>query len=257
MKMQYPGDVKMKKSFAWEIKLGLFLVATSVIIFSTKMLLLKNPENTIDYLFNSMGFLPISVLLVTVVLNRLLAIRSAQEKMQKLNMVIGTFFAEVGNHLLTVISDNDENSSVLRNKLIIGDDWGVERFRDASASIDSYSFSVNWDQMDFAELDRFLMQKRDFLLRLLENPVLLENQKFTELLRAVFHLNEELQRRPGFECLPESDCQHIGGDINRVYKELVSEWVRYMEYLKNSYPYMFSLALRTNPFDEEASAIVQ
>ena len=257
MKIQYPGDVKMKKSFTWEMKLALFLVATSVIIYSTKMLLLHNPENTIDYLFNAIGFLPISVLLVTVVLNHLLTLRSHQEKMQKLNMVIGTFFAEVGNHLLTVLSDYDEDSSVLRNKLIIGDDWGAERFDAASASIEDYSYSVNWNQMDFAELDQFLMQKRDFLLRMLENPVLLENQKFTELLRAVFHLNEELQRRPGFDCLPESDCQHIGGDINRVYKELVSEWVRYMEYLKNSYPYMFSLALRTNPFDEGASAIVQ
>ncbi|KAF1078932.1 hypothetical protein [Methanogenium sp. MK-MG] len=247
----------MGKSVAWEMKLALFLVAASVAIYSTKMLLLHNPENTINYLFNSMGFLPISVLLVTVVLNHLLTIRSNQEKMQKLNMVIGTFFAEVGDHLLTVLSDYDENSSVLRNKLIIGDDWGAERFRSASASIDDYPFSVNRDEIDLAELDRFLMQKRDFLLRLLENPVLLENQTFTELLRAVFHLNEELQRRPGFDCLPESDCRHIEGDIDRVYKELVSEWIRYMEYLKNSYPYMFSLALRTNPFDEEASAIVQ
>lgn len=247
----------MKKSVAWEMKLALFLVAASVTIYSTKILLLHNPENTIDYLFNSFGFLPISVLLVTVVLNRLLTIRANQEKMQKLNMVIGTFFAEVGNHLLTVISDYDEDSSVLRNKLIIGDDWGVERFRDASALMDAHSFSVKWEEIDLAELDKFLMQKRDFLLRMLENPVLLENQKFTELLRAVFHLNEELQRRPGFDCLPESDCRHIGGDINRVYKELVSEWVRYMAYLKDSYPYMFSLALRTNPFDEEASAIVQ
>ena len=247
----------MKKLGTWEMKLALFLVAASVIIYSTKMLLRHNPENTIDYLFNAIGFLPISVLLVTVVLNHLLTIRSHQEKMQKLNMVIGTFFAEVGNHLLTVLSDYDENSSELRNKLIIGNDWGAERFRAASSLVDDYSFSVNWNEIDLAEMDRFLMQKRDFLLRLLENPVLLENQKFTELLRAVFHLNEELQRRPGFDCLPETDCQHIGGDIDRVYKELVSEWVRYMEYMKTSYPYMFSLALRTNPFDEQASAIVE
>lgn len=247
----------MKKSITWEMKLALFLVATSVIIYATKIVLLRNPENTIDYLFNSFGFLPISVLLVTFVLNRLLTIREKQEKMQKINMVIGTFFAEVGTHLLTVISDYDKDASDLRNKLIIGDDWNVERFRDASVSIESHSFSVNWREIDLAELNMFLAQKRGFLLRLLENPVLLENQEFSKLLRAVFHLNEELQRRPGFDCLPESDCRHIGNDIDRVYKELVSEWVRYMAYLKDSYPYMFSLALRTNPFDEKASAIVQ
>ena len=247
----------MKKLLSWEMKLAIFLVAASVTIYSAKMLVLHNPENTIDYLFNSIGFLPISVLLVTVVLNRLLAIRSSQEKMQKINVVIGTFFAEVGNHLLVVFSDFDADSSVLRSKLIIDDGWSDDRFRTVLASIDDYSFTVKWDEIDFAELDVFLLQKRDFLLRMLENPVLLENQTFPELLRAVFHLNEELQRRPGFDCLPESDCQHIGGDINRVYKELVFEWIRYMEYLKNNYPYMYSLALRTNPFDEEAVAIVR
>lgn len=239
------------------MKLVLFLVAASVVIYSAKMLLLHNPENTMNYLFNAIGFLPISVLLVTVVLNRLLTIRSTQEKMQKINVVIGTFFAEVGNHLLVVFSDFDEDVSILKDKLIIDDEWGDDRFRAALKSIEDYPFSVKWDEIDLAELDQFLMQKRDFLLRMLENPVLLENQTFTELLRAVFHLNEELQRRPGFDCLPESDCQHIGGDINRVYKELVSEWIRYMEYLKNNYPYMYSLALRTNPFDEKAEAIVQ
>ena len=247
----------MAKSISWEIKLALFLVAASVTIYSIKMLVLHNPENTIDYLFNSIGFLPISVLLVTVVLNSLLTIRAKEEKMQKLNVVIGTFFAEVGNHLLVVFSDFDDDVSVLRNKLIIDDEWSDDRFRAVLASIDEYPFTVKWDEIDFAELDQFLMQKRDFLLRMLENPVLLENQTFTELLRAVFHLNEELQRRPGFDCLPDSDCQHIGGDINRVYKELVSEWIRYMKYLKNNYPYMYSLALRTNPFDETAVAIVQ
>jgi len=29
-----------------------------------------------------------------------------------------------------------------------------------------------------------------------------------------------------------------------------------MEYLKNHYPYLFSLAMRKNPFDDSASVIV-
>ena len=38
-------------------------------------------------------------------------------------------------------------------------------------------------------------QKRDFLLRLLENPNLLEHDSFANLLLAVFHLTEELAQR--------------------------------------------------------------
>jgi len=204
-----------------------------------------------------MGFLPINVLLVTVVLNSLLTIRSRREKMQKLNMVIGTFFAEVGSHLLVLLSDNDPDADDLRNQLLIRDDWDQVRFSDISRVIEKRDYHVDTQNIDLEKLHEYLMEKRDFMLRLLENPVLLEHQSFTELLSAVFHLNEELWRREDFTCLPESDCRHIEGDINRVYKELVREWIYYMQYLKENYPYMFSLALRTNPFDKNASPVVE
>jgi len=38
---------------------------------------------------------------------------------------------------------------------------------------------------------------------------------------------------------------------------LVQEWLDYMEYLKVNYPYLFSLAMRTNPFDRKASPVVE
>jgi hypothetical protein len=34
------------------------------------------------------------------------------------------------------------------------------------------------------------------------------------------------------------------------------EWLDYMRYLKKDYPYLFSLALRLNPFDEDALVAV-
>jgi hypothetical protein len=33
------------------------------------------------------------------------------------------------------------------------------------------------------------------------------------------------------------------------------EWLAYMKHLKHAYPYLFSLAMRTNPFEAEASPI--
>ena len=101
------------------------------------------------------------------------------------------------------------------------------------------------------------MKKRDFLLRLLENPTLLEHEAFTDLLRAVFHLTEELQSRQSGIELPPNDYMHLAGDIKRVYSLLVQQWLDYMKYLKVNYPYLFSLAMRTNPFDQEASPVVQ
>ena len=53
--------------------------------------------------------------------------------------------------------------------------------------------------------------------------------------------------------LSEKDLEHIVGDIARAYTFLVREWLSYMHHLKDNYPYLFSLALRTNPFDETAT----
>jgi hypothetical protein len=45
--------------------------------------------------------------------------------------------------------------------------------------------------------------------------------------------------------------------MKRVYSKLVYEWVYYLKYLKKYYPYMISLAIRTNPFDSEADVHVK
>ncbi len=45
--------------------------------------------------------------------------------------------------------------------------------------------------------------------------------------------------------------------MTRVYSQAVIEWLVYMQHLKKKYPYLFSLAMRTNPFDTNASPIVR
>ena len=102
----------------------------------------------------------------------------------------------------------------------------------------------------------FLIQKRGFLLRLLENPNLLEHERFTNLLWATFHLAEELEARESMKNLPGTDLEHIAGDIKRLYGHLVAEWVAYVEHLKSNYPFLFSLVVRMNPFKEHASPVV-
>jgi len=95
------------------------------------------------------------------------------------------------------------------------------------------------------------------MLRLFEDPYLLEHQSFTGLLRAVLHLKEELLHQESLEELSAEEYKHLSGDIRRVYILLVHEWLDYMKYLKKNYPYLFSLAIRTNPFDKNASVVLK
>lgn len=95
------------KWLTWEFKLGVILILLSATIFEIKFIILGNPGDTYSFILNGLGFLPIEVLLVTLILEQLLIMRDKKEKMEKLNMVIGAFFSEVGTKLLTYLSDFD------------------------------------------------------------------------------------------------------------------------------------------------------
>jgi hypothetical protein len=242
---------------SWEAKLGLFLVALTVVVYAAKFCVLGDAENTYYYVFNALGFLPLNVLLVTLILNHLLTVRAKRERLEKMNMVIGTFFSEVGTALLIRLSDRDPDLDMVRQDLIVGNNWSAEDFARVRARLETYAWAAAGDPDELVVLRSFLLEKRDFLLRLLEKPVLLEHETFTGVLRAAFHLADELERREDLAATPPADRKHLAGDVNRVYGLLVAQWLDYMQYLKNNYPYLFSLAMRTNPFDETASPVVR
>ncbi len=183
--------------------------------------------------------------------------REKRVMIEKLNMVIGVFFGEVGIKLLTYFSSFDPQLDKIRKELIVTDRWSEKEFLKVSKRLRNYDYKVDIKKIDLEELRNFLLEKRNFLLRLLENPNLLEHESFTDLLWAIFHLTEEFSYRTDLGRLPDSDYEHIEKDINRAYILTVDQWIYYMRHLKNNYPHLFSLAVRTNPFDQNASPIIK
>jgi hypothetical protein len=105
-------------------------------------------------------------------------------------------------------------------------------------------------------LKAFLINKREFLLGLLENPNLIEHEKFSDLLWAIFHLTEELEYRTSVSCLSGPDLNHVEGDVGRLYGQLLYQWAAYVEHLQSKYPYLFSLTVRMSPFIANPSAAI-
>ena len=62
-----------------------------------------------------------------------------------------------------------------------------------------------------------------------------------------------MAQRTDLHLLTISDTRHLASDVQRGYVLLIKEWLAYMSHLKTRYPYLFSLALRTNPFDPFAT----
>jgi len=182
--------------------------------------------------------------------------RERRTRIEKLNMIIGIFFSEMGTRILKKISACDPTVDEIRAVLVVSSTWTDAEFSRARTVLLNHTYSIDCPPSLLEELHAFLMHHKGFLLSLLENPQLIEHDSFTPLLQALFHLTEELMAREKLTGLPRTDYAHLSGDVARVYRILVLEWLTYMQYLKQNYPYLFSLAMRQNPFDTNASVIV-
>jgi hypothetical protein len=245
------------KRWNWQIILGAVLFLLSLGVYLLHYLIFRDPHHIFIFLVEDIAFVFVEVLLVTLIIHRLLQEREKKERLEKLNMVIGAFFSEVGMKLLDILSRWDPRIEGLQKNPSASRETIGQKFARISSYLKTHDFSLESGEPDWGALKAFLLPRRDFLLRLLENPNLLEHESFTDVLWAVFHLTEELEARASLRDLPEADQRHLRGDLKRVYGRLTLQWLKYMAHLKDSYPYLFSLSLRTNPFDRNATPVVQ
>lgn len=245
----------MKRHSTILILAAIFL-STSGLTYLLHYYIFKDIHHISIFLLGDLAFLPIEVFLVVIVIERILARREKRVMMQKLNMVVGAFFSEVGNQLLRRLLVGFDKNEEIRKKLAVGQNWSRDDFKAAMAYAQTIEETPSCLKLNLEELKTFLVQKRSFLLRLLENPNLLEHERFTNVLWATFHLTEELEARTSMSGLPDTDLQHISFDIQRVYRHLAAEWVSYVEHLHLNYPFLFSLVVRTHPFQEHPSPVV-
>lgn len=241
----------------WNILLISVLSATSIGVYIAQIHIFDRIEETFFYLFQDLAFMPLQILLVTVIINELLSKREKRSILNKMNMVVGAYFSEVGNHLLNSLSKFDNKMDKINTLFTPETQWTKKFVLKFNKVIKEYNYELDIHKGDLIELRDFLNSKRAFIVGLLQNSKLLEHESFTDLLWAVTHLAEELDSRKDLEELPEKDAEHLTGDIKRAYMHSITEWICYMKHLKGEYPFIFSLYLRTNPFDPNARVEVK
>lgn len=234
------------------------LLITSSLLYTIDWFLNPELRETMGfYAMLDLAFVPVNVLIVGLFLNRLIALRERQELLQKMNMVIGAFFAQAGKELIGRLADFDERLDDNRHNLAFNGSWTAgdfERHRDA---VRHDRHHMRLDMSDVVGLKDLLHEQRPFLLGLLQNGNLLEHASFSDMLWAVSHLAEELDARDDLDSLPETDRRHLETDMARAYGRLLGEWLLYARHLQSRYPFLFSFACRTNPFDPAARVEVK
>lgn len=233
---------------------GLALLALAAAIYAINYAIFQKPDDLFFYILIDLAFLPLEVLVLALIVDRLLAQRERQARQNKMNMVIGMFFSATGRQLLSLLGDMVVDGREALARLAVAPDWTEGQLGAAADSLSEARFTLVASPENLQPLHDFLVTQREFLVRLLENPVLLEHETFTDLLWAVFHLEEELSARTSLADLPAADLQHLAGDSHRAYGQLLRQWLAYMLHLRRTYPFLFSFEARTNPLRRGATA---
>ena len=252
----------MSKRLSWKVKFSIVMVLLIIIIYGSNYLVLGDAEHIISYVWTHLGFIPVDILLVAFLLDEIIEKKEKEAMLEKLDMLMSTFFSEVGNDLISQLSSvnkytaNTENLKLIKN--LDDKDYDAKLAELKSASIDFQADVPKEEREEFLEnLRVFLASKREFIINLMTNPNLLEKEEFTGLITAILHLDEELEHRKDLALVQDADFGHLNGDMQRVYGKLVYEWVYYLKYLNKHYPYMIALIVRTNPFDADADVYVK
>ncbi len=245
------------KYLNWKLALAITLLVLSTGFYFLHYLIFKDAHHIFVYLIGDIAFVFIEVLLVTLIIHSVLERREKMARLEKLNMIIGAFFSEVGTRLLNILSEWDPQIESIQKELFTGKDAEKKKFKVICKYLRSHSYKIESENPDWETLRTFLVSKRNFLLRLLVNQSILEHESFTLVLWAVFHLTEELEARETFKNMESEDTRHLIIDISRVYGQLAQQWLSYMEHLNSNYPFLFSLSLRKNPFNENASPVIE
>lgn len=242
----------MSRKVNWKIIAGIAMIALSIVFYVIHYLLFQDAHHIFIYLIGDIAFVFIEVLMVTLIIHHLLNEWEKRSHLQKLNMVIETFFSEFGKHLMVYLSNFDRNLPKIQGLITCNSDCCELDFKPAFKAMKTYKADIDIAQVDLLKLSKFLTEKRGFLVNLLQNPTLLEHESFTNTLMSIFHIAEELAARD-LALISDDDKKHTKVDIERAYNYLAHQWLCYMQYTQQHYPYFFLFAMRTNPFDEKAS----
>jgi len=83
----------------------------SALLYGIDFLVFRDAHTLFLYLMSSLAFLPLEIFIVVLIIERIVDQSERKVKLQKLNMVLGAFFNDVGNHLLRGLLENFDNKA--------------------------------------------------------------------------------------------------------------------------------------------------
>lgn len=233
-------------------QIALFLLLLSALLHGLHFMLFRDMHHLSIFLLSDLAFVPLEVLFVSLVIKSVIEGREKANLNEKLNMLIGLFFQELGLKLLRKCTMADPHIDDFSQRYHITPDWTDKEYNTLVKFMNKQELVIDYNKVDFDKVYCAIDQKKELLMSLIANPAILEHDTFSDLLMSVTHMHEELALRVKLndEDPTRHDQDHLRSDLERVYFYLIHEWIHYMKHLKVRYPFLFTTALINNPFEK-------
>jgi hypothetical protein len=123
---------------------AIFLVSLSVLFYFVQVTVFHSERDTSFYFLQDMAFLPLQVVIVTIVIGRLQNEREKRDRLKKMNMAISAFFSEAGTNFLTQLLSMTQNPEIICVNMSIQLAWGNAEFTKALQSVPFAAIRSIW-----------------------------------------------------------------------------------------------------------------
>src|SRR4051794_29238199 len=134
----------------------------SLALYLIDYFIVGNARDIATSLVGNLAFLPIYVIFVTLMIEKIMRERERQAVLRKLNMVIGVFFSQVGNRLLKELSAYVVTGEELHRQLLVTSHWHEAEFGKAHEYLKKNDPVIDCARCDKDSFKAFLVSRRGF-----------------------------------------------------------------------------------------------
>ncbi|PWX52426.1 hypothetical protein CYK89_14360, partial [Clostridium perfringens] len=144
---------KQKKEF---LMIGIGLIGLSLILHYVHYLIFQDLHHTLIFLFADIAFIPMEVFFTTLVIDKLLEKREKEHLRDKLSMLIGVFFSELGTDILNTFVYADDNTEIIAKEALVTKEWNKNEFKNLEKLVDEYEYDIDIKKVDLIALEKKL-----------------------------------------------------------------------------------------------------
>lgn len=155
---------KQKKEF---LMIGIGLIGLSLVLHYVHYLIFQDLHHTLIFLFADIAFIPMEVFFTTLVIDKLLEKREKEHLRDKLSMLIGVFFSELGTDILNTFVYVDDNTEIIAKEALVTKEWNKNEFKNLEKLVDEYEYDIDIKKVDLIALEKKLNAQKDLVINLI------------------------------------------------------------------------------------------